>query len=437
MHRAFVGASLSLVVAGCIVDRSPLSGGPERDGGEPPPDVAVLEDAPAPVDSPSIVDTCTEGAMRCVEEQRERCEGGAWREAPCTLGCVTDGVGARCLGLVPSNVGGAPLVDGAGAPSMLSGALDTSACPGGEVVAQGAGEPELCVLRYGGPLAVGALSVTGARALVLLAAGGVDVVGEVRLVGSLGAAGPGGGAGATDGTTATGAGAGGDGVEGGGLEDGGGGGGGSCGAGARGGDSADDGLRGAPGAAYPPEYLLEPLRGGGGGGRGATRGTGGGGGGALQISAGGAILLDARVVVGGGPGGGGPGPGNSAAGAGGGGGGGLLLESAAGVRYGAAALVIASGGGGGGGGSVGTTGENGQPGEVEIPAGGGDTGSYGAAGGAGGGGPSTPPVEGATIDYVSNGGGGGGGQGCVIVRAPDAAAPPGTGIFRFAAPRVE
>jgi hypothetical protein len=435
--RAVVSLVLVSAVldAGCLVDRSPLrldvDGGPVADA--PGLDAARSEDdAWTPTDA-----GCREGSTRCTMRLRERCEGGAWVEDPCLVGCVADGDGARCLGLVPSNVGGAPLPEPSGPAATLSGSLDTGTCDAGEVRGQGDGEPELCVRRFDGPLTLGPLDITGTRALVLLVSGSVEVIGELRSLGALSSGGPGGGDGASDDVPATGVSPGGNGEDGNGLEDGGGGGGGSCGRGAAGGDSGSAGLRGTAGVAYPDGYLLSPLRGGSGGGRGALRGSGGGGGGALQISALGPIRLDARVVVGGGPGGGGDGGSNAAAGAGGGGGGGVLLESGVSVRYGSAAEILASGGGGGGGGSTSNTGGDGDPGDRAAPLGGRSGGFYGGTGGNGGTGGSRPAQEGGTNGSPSNGGGGGGGAGCVVVRAPDAAATPGTGIFRSAAPRIE
>jgi len=384
---------------------------------------------------------CT-AAETCAAGVHAFCRAGALTSEVCALGCSIS-TPTRCALFLPSNVDAA-LFDVA-TDITLPDAIDTSDCDvAGAIPAAQTGGAEVCVIR-GRDITAPAgttVSVTGTRALVLLAARNVFINGDLDVAAFGTDAGPGALTGGT--------GAGGIGTH---VEvygDGGGGGGGFSGAGGVGGRGTGDsgatppaapgGTAGAAVATTP----LAPLVGGSPGGRGAyTAGeadpfaAGGGGGGALQISARGTITLRGSIDVGGGGGQRGHADGrtNYSAGGGGGSGGGVLIEAPS-VVYEASARVQAIGGGGGAAGGAdnsrgnpgdGVGGSDGQDGidATDRAAAGTTTAPFFAAnGGRSGGGSAAAGENGvANTNRYSNGGGAGGGVGCVVVRTASGALP--------------
>jgi hypothetical protein len=317
--------------------------------------------------------TCPAGAFQCLPSSgtAQVCSGGSWKlVGTCALGC--DAASKSCRR--PSNVA-ATLVgkgtgepDTAGLPSLTintdTGAISPGVRPAGtgldptsgihyEQVAQ-SGTVGLGVFAFKRLTVQSgtAVTVTGARALVVLATGPVVIAGTVSVAASAQNAGPGGFAGGAGGAKGNGpcpglAGSGDTYQE---YCTSGGGGGGHGGAGGAGGDSSCTGTHahvgGAGGAACGAASLV-PLVGGSGGAGGAVAGTaskagpGGGGGGAIQISSAVSISVSGSIDAGGGGGG----ESVSAGGSGGGAGGAILLEA----PNVSAALLAANGGGGGGG----------------------------------------------------------------------------------------
>jgi hypothetical protein len=242
----------------------------------------------------------------------------------------------------------------------------------------------------------GLVSVTGGLPLILVAAGDIDVVGELSATAELDKAngggfatmdggkmggGPGGGAAASAGIS--------------------GGGGAYCGKGGAG--AAAMGMGGPGGAPFGTPELV-PLLGGSGGG--SNFYGGGAGGGAIHLVAGGklSILVTGRVSAGGGGGGG-----HEGQAGGGGSGGALLLEAPEIVCAGS----LAVNGGSGGSGSGGADGQNGQA--SSTPAAG--------AAAVGGAGSAAAVLDGG--EGVKNGnniGGGGGGAGRIRLNTRSGAA---------------
>ncbi|HWO20357.1 MAG TPA: hypothetical protein VNO30_16425 [Kofleriaceae bacterium] len=358
---------------------------------------------------------------------------------PCTMGCTTAG-GDHCAWLVPANGVDPTLTTGTTAV-VLSGGITTFDTGSGAIigaitraagtgVASGIGyyqvSPGLGVFAMGSLLVLGNAEVrfTGARAVVFLAEGPIQVSGRIDLsAGCYGAdrscPGPGGAAGATLGMPASGGGAGANGAsvaneDGGG----GGGGGGEAGGGAGSSPTASGGAAGA--ACLSPTGV--PLRGGGGGGAGGpgtvTFAPGGGGGGGIQMTSQTAISITGTILSAGAGGGGGSTTGgtNAGAGSGGGGGGAILLEAPS-VVAGPAAMIAANGGGGGGGGNVnigpGTSGADGSATRTPATGGTGTADGGSGSGGNGGAGTSAPAAGSAGV----NAGGGGGARGVIRVRA--------------------
>ncbi|MAT24008.1 MAG: hypothetical protein CMN29_03420 [Sandaracinus sp.] len=437
-------------------DAGPMDAGPDAGAMDAGTDAGPMDagtDA-GPMDAGCMADT-----FRCVGDDLERCvDGGFVLEETCALGCTETG-GARCLVFVPSNVGGD--VDFLETDPVTIGdeSWDTDDC--GDipydslVVAQGDGELELCVVRFGDVTFEGELRTSGDRGLVVLASGDLTVASGADIdVASRGrTGGPGGGDGAREnGSGVGGLHPGGNGDHVGTVSDGGGGGGGFCGAGGAGGEGGSA-SGGSAGGSEAGGYLLVPLRGGSGGGVGGTgesAGRGGGGGGALQLSARGVLTIDGQIDAGGDGGNGGEdgtfSDTNIGAGGGGGSGGGVLLESAVEVRFGGSDEIFASGGGGGGSASCRERGfgENGDDGNtLPVPLGGeqgraciggAEFGSDGGDGGVDG------DAEGGGSDDTdgANGGGAGGGAGCVVLSAPAIGTPATqTGVLRMTTPTIE
>jgi len=182
-----------------------------------------------------------------------------------------------------------------------------------------------------------------------------------------------------------------------------------------------------PGGADPyGDPTLVPLFGGSGGGSGGDNdgAPGGGGGGAIQVSAGGTIAVQASggIRAAGGGGGGGRDGGDSGAGGGAGSGGGILLEAINVVLLG---KLAANGGGGGAGyqsnpGYHGNVAESGLAGELSANPAPGGTGS--GIGGSGGEGSAGATFTGGAGEDDENGGGGGGGAGRIRINTMSGAA---------------
>ncbi len=306
--------------------------------------------------------------------------------------------GAAAMVFTPSNAADFGFIEPTGLDvSPPSGTFDTVAqCTPSSVlgaceVASRPGLPDACICRSD-RLTIGDLTVTGPRALVLLAYEDVTITGTIELGATGEEAGP--GAAFTQSIETAGGGLGSSG--------------------------------GNDGAAPSFDEALVPLIGGVSGGASCSA-PGGGGGGALQISAGQTITVTGVISAGGGGGNGGP---SDCAGTGGGSGGVVLLEA---PEVSATGKVLANGGGGGGGGSRFHGG--GYPGtdallSLDVAPGGGGQDDHGCLaettfGGYGGSGAAAADeaADGAPGDSTSvcfdtewvRGGGGGGGLGAVRI----------------------
>jgi hypothetical protein len=292
--------------------------------------------------------------------------------------------------------------------------INGAAPPAGvQLVATAGGAAGLAVLTVGSFTVSAELTVTGDRALVVLASGPVTVAARVRVDAQGSTKGPGGYA------PAQGPGAGGAGATGGLNDNSGGGGAGHGTAGAAGG--ANSATAGDGGAVYDL-----PLVGGSGGGRGDPTSCtvlGGAGGGVVDIFSRVSITIAATGGVSangsGGTGGCANNIGSSAAG--GGSGGWILLEAPSVTVHG----TLTANGGGGGGGDVynGTGGTNGSDGRYDPVQADGGTGSQ-STGGVGGSVTGGPTAGGA----ATNGAGGGGAVGRVLVRVRGAGFIAGGGV---------
>ena len=428
--------------AACSFDRSGL---PAGDGGSD--DAVVLPDGPSGIDGG--LDAGPDGgdpdASVDAETCTTACVGNGYRDCdaagaivPCSVGCMDDATGPRCLALVPSNGADRDDVEDTSALFIPAGAIviDTDTGEIYDTDGQGAvyrqageglvgDENDLNPTRFTvlsdsvSELAVASLTLgpgsyvlpIGTRALIILSAGDVFLAGRIDLGGGHcdndddTCPGAGGGYGQSSEGPAEGCGPGGAGFAGSGDETGGGGGGlGQAGApGGNGGGGNEGGLAGS--IADCPGATLIPLVGGSGGGAGgnATGGTGGGGAGALQITSLTSVSVTtvgsvfAIIYAGGAPGHEGHG---SSGGGGGGAGGGILLEAPTVVLTGA---VLAANGGSGGDGREHDDG--GYGGETTQPTPGGGTGnSRGGNSGA-----LIPPTAGAGPTDGTGGGGAGSG----------------------------
>ena len=393
---------------GGTVDVGPIDGGTidagTRDSGSV--DGAGSDASPtdaSPTDAGVDSAVCMPGERFCMGDVASECgpAGTLINEVPCVLGCHP--TEARCSLLDPSNAL-APyydqtFMDGMDVIAAVSLEIDTDT---GSVLADGVTNlavPSVVIL--GSPVDVrvflvddfnvGDVTVRGAAALAIVAAGDVTTNGTFQLL-HTGAGTPGAWpAGAMCG--------GGDGN--GGPVSGGGGGGGGGGRGARGGHGGlMMGNRGGSGGTVAGPLSIEPLVGGCPGGSSIGRGNGGPGGGALQIVS--ATRIDITGILRA-SGAGAP------AGAGGGGGGGSVLLEAPLVTL-AGTGIYANGGGGacrGNGGGDGFA-QGGTAGICTTP---------GIGNGGRGGWLANPPGRGA--DAVTAGGGGGGGAGRIRINTAD------------------
>jgi hypothetical protein len=288
------------------------------------------------------------------------------------------------------------------------------------------GGPELAVLHVS-TLTVDAgatVHVVGARPLVVIASGAIEIDGRIDGSADHDVPGPGGA------LPGVGAGAGGSGMFSPSYRDGGGGGAGNAMPGAAGGDATCFivACTAAPGGvvgATSGDAAVSVLIGGSGGGASTPSGcastVGGAGGGALQLSTPATISIAlGGVVTAGGGGGAGGMNGNCNWGSGGGGGsGGAIVLQAKTVTN--AGVVAANGGGGGGGaGEPAGTGTHGQAGENGLAStfaalGGADLGQWSSAGGNGGALAADAQPGATDQDDDGNGGGGGGSVGRIAI----------------------
>jgi hypothetical protein len=330
---------------------------------------------------------CVANQLGCDNGDLVLCDAwGSWTatRTACELGCTTAVTPARCRVVNPVNVDDEARVERA-LPALLCSsaathdltvsantALDTDTgalTPGGEAVfttvTQGSGQPDLAIFAYDEiTISAGAtLTVTGRRALVLLACNKVVIAGKLDVSSRCttsppntvcDVAGPGGFAGGPKGGAGLGPcpGGVGQGVLTSHLNSTGSGGGGYGGQGGAGGSHA--GLTVGAGGGICGLETLVPLAGGSGGAgqvfiagegpAGDAPGLGGGGGGAVQISSAVSIEVSGTIKA---AGGGGGTTGNGG-GAGGGAGGAVLLEAPS-VTIAGTAVLAANGGGGAGG----------------------------------------------------------------------------------------
>ncbi len=331
-------------------------------------------------------------------------------------------------GFVPTHVSPSAVVPGA---SSLAGPrdidterlqIDGMAPAPGFLFAAEPGHDDWAVLSVRDFNVTNDLRVHGRRALIVVAAGSIQIGAKLHAGAEQRTPGPGG--------QFTGQGAGSDGKSSD-IDDSGGGGAGHGTSGAAGGDSASlsNGQGGAAGGTYSTE-----LAGGSGGGAGSGLsgnnpcpadqgfGLGGAGGGAVQLSAGIALdLLFSGVVDAGGGGGRGGCKESASAGGGGGSGGSLWLEA---PTMNLAGTLTANGGAGGAGGRAtnggSSDGQDGQDGRASTtPAVGGASGGTGSGAGGNGGVLGVGPQPGGKS---TNGGGGGGAYGRIRLRTRGASA---------------
>ncbi len=346
--------------------------------------------------------------------------GGVERETPCPVSC-TETPTPQCLDLAVDNLD-PPLSE---APTTRSEVFrdetwststgDCEALPGYWMVqGQPDGAPELCVLAFDDVSFEGTHTVTGDRALMVVALGDLTVRGTFRADANAGQPGPGGSLGGegphVGGTSCA-----------------------RCGTGGGGGGTAGGigggvmGSLGGRGGSPWADYALVPLWGGSGGG-----GNGGAGGGAPQLVARGTLTLEGEVILSGGAG-----SSDGDAGTGGGSGGNLLLVTAREPVVAMGAQIYAAGAGGAGesGLSCGGLGRRAGEGEAGDDVLGGRTAICGrestAAAGGNGGTMSAGTAGEDQTDPSGAAGGGGGGAGIVRVLAPasvSAVTLPGTGL---------
>ncbi|MEO6418570.1 MAG: hypothetical protein ABIP39_04145 [Polyangiaceae bacterium] len=388
----------------------------------------------APADAPSDVITCTSNTTGCAGDNLVVCgdAGAPLSVTSCALGCVT-GTTPACSRLSPSNLP-ATTCDTAGAAALTVGADTSISTDSGcdATLSQGGGAPQLCIKKYS-TVSISAgvkLTVTGARALVLVATDDMSIAGTIDFGGKGAAAGP--GASTSDGTGGTSA-----------QSADGAGGGGHATLGAAGSSNIAAGAGGTAGTMFGVASLVPLIGGAGGGANGAGGGgpqaAGGGGGGAAQLVSCKSFTLASTGVLQGGGGGGAGGPGSllaavQAGGGGGAGSGGAILIEAPAVTI--AGTIAANGGGGGGGGlrgNLGTAGAAGQPGQdgkaSTVAATGGTSNAESGIGGAGGVGATAPVVGAAPTVSTGSAGGGGGAVGIVRVNVRSGHAPTITGTI--------
>jgi hypothetical protein len=408
---------------------------------------------------------CRPNALVCRGQVSIQCsaDGQLASNTPCTHGC--DAVSGACLPtrLLPANLPAETCDAQPDDDAELSGntSLDTDAnCTS---VQQQAGDaPEICVVRHRDVhvLAGALITVSGSRALALVATRSLRIDGVISVAAHGGNAGPGAlSTGPGVGHAAT--------VRASGAVDipanaGGGGGGHAAKGGAGGGVPASCNsdmscaVAGVGGAAYGDEQLV-PLSGGSLGGKNSAVATSsrqaiaGGGGGAIQLVSCGDLAIGGQAIVdasGGGGGGGFPSSTDAmnaspGAGAGGGSGGAILIEALR-VMLEPGAILVANGGGGGGGARAWTSSGSGQGGGMGMGAGmgtpavpgmagqdgrrssvaalGGQSGGLGAAPGGAGGTANPPAAGGAATQVEAAAGGGGGAAGRIRVNSQSGSA---------------
>jgi hypothetical protein len=365
----------------------------------------------------------------------------------CLLGCATAPDPDECQGQVdPSNLDPALLC--ANTDNLVISSPTTINTDDGSIipdpgiaivtstVTQGGGAREIRVFSFNSIDIQADVTVTGSRALALLACLDADISAVIDVSGTSGVLY--GGGGSTRGYGGPGGWHGGDAN----YHDGEGPGGGAMGGdagcnssydsggaagsfggrGGKGGDGTHFGgcyTTGPDGASPYGDPSLIPLFGGSGGGSGGDNdgAPGGGGGGAIQISVGGILTIQASggIRAAGGGGGGGRDGGDSGAGGGAGSGGGILLEGAEVILSG---TLAANGGGGGAGyqsnpGYNGNVADSGLAGYLSADPAPGGTGS--GIGGTGGDGSAGSTAVGEAGEDDENGGGGGGAAGRIRI----------------------
>lgn len=417
-------------VVACSSDESESTispGGPDGaigPDGSPLPD-GSLGDSPNDAASDAIT-KCTSSTTTCVGDNLVVCgdAGAPVSVTACALGC-SSATAPACLRLSPSNVPATECdTPGTTALTVVADMAINTDTECDATQAQGGGAPELCIKKFT-TVTVNAgtkLTATGARALVLLATGDMNIAGTIDVGGKAAASGPGASATNAGGkSAATQDGAGGAGHSGNGAA----------------GSTTVAGGGGSAGPGYGVAGLVPLLGGASGGANGATAGTtqaaGGGGGGAVQLVSCASFSLAASGVVNAGGGGGAGGPGSllsnlpGGGGGGGGSGGAILIEAPVATIAG---VLAGNGGGGGGGGlrgNLGTAGAAGKAGDDAKPsavaAAGGTSTAESGAGGKGGVGATAPGVGAVATVSTGSGGGGGGAVGFVRINVRSGAAP--------------
>lgn len=420
---------LATLLAGCF------------DSHAPPCTVACTTDDDCPSGLACNGSTCSVGGEVCVAEACQvegghRCgvadpaalevcgSSGTWvTETTCASACIPEGTSAAHCGFLEPTIAALATI----CASPATGAdlvVDTNqqmSTESGECtpVSQGAGNPEVCVVRRSAITvsSTGTLTVLGLRALVMVADRDLVVAGTIDVSAVDRERGP--GARSSDsGEPAAGH-----------L---GGGGAGFQTRGASGGGSVGQAKEGGPlGEDASVSRVLAGGYSAGGFALAAGGKSGGGGGGALAlISCAGTVSISGTLSAGGGGGAGGN-PAlnvNLQSGAGGGSGGVLLVQ---GLRVSitlSAGLYANGGGGGGGGGSTNDAGGPGNPGGRSLSgAAGGMAGAGAGAGGQGGSSQAVPATGLGASSAVSTAGGGGGSVGYIVLSTPVGTLPPTVG----------
>jgi hypothetical protein len=393
-------------------------------------DAPLTPDTGADVGPDAWVPACTGTMTRCgTSTTLDTCNAGSWVTTTCGLGCLMGGA-PHCATFDLLNVAGMSTPGTVDVTVSTDTSIATDPCNmaiGGvmpHLVAQSGGGTMVCLYDFRSLTVAsgGALHVTGAYPLAIVAQENVDVMGLIDVssytTGGV-RIGSGAGTGGDPGGSGT-AGSGGSNTDGGG-------GGGAF--GGNGGNGANEGSSsGGGGGGMAVASTLTPLIGGasGGAGSGSSAGAGGAGGGAIQISAYGTIRITGTVAA---AGAGGAGGGTVSGGGGGGSGGGILLQAPT-VTLGSSAtspsLTVAGGGGGAGGcgvvaASAGTDGFAAALGTASGAA----TGCLAHDGGAGGGGGTANGANSTNGGGSPNGSGGGGSIGRIVIMTSSGAVPAG------------
>jgi hypothetical protein len=426
---ARLSSSSPLVLVGLLAVACGTVEGEDPDAA---PVVPPVDGADAAVDAAPL---CTPDTSTCASGTQVACDGDGQPVPPrsCALGC--DPGGTRCVDVAPASGLGPSLDGAAGQPALVLGGgaiLHTgngSVVDGdGDLVTVASDELEadgvpVRVFRVGSA-DLGATTVQGDAALVIVADGPIVIRGALSLRASGRVGGPGsrtcvgsgnGGSSSTDLESYQFPGAGG---------------GGAAQHGASGGAAAG-GTRGLGGtviaAGIPATRLLGGCPGGG-----VVHldddgsneyGRGGGGGGAIHLVSRVSISIigGGSINVGGG-GGGELGGGADASGAGGGSGGRIVLEAPQVVVTGPGSALAANGGGGGGGCGAQARGADGLASDAPAPGGSCSTAGTGS-GGQGG----TVRMPGIGASGTGSAGGGGGGAGSIYIATVDRTVTIGNG----------